>query len=379
MLDTLTFGQSLCSKGYRFYTGVPCSYLKDLINYASNHHEYLPAANEGDAVALAAGAELGGRKTVVLLQNSGFGNAVSPLSSLTKVFDIPIFLMMGWRGAPEFKDEPQHLLMGEITPALLDLLGIAWAILSDVAKEAEKQLELAVQAHSEGQSFCLLIRKEIFSPVELNRVQKLNPPQIKLTDTHDDSASLDRFNVMRSIVQGIGQNTAYLATTGYTSRELHRLGDRDNYFYMVGSMGCLGSLALGVAISQPELSVVAFDGDGALLMRMGALSTIGYRQPPCLLHVVFDNGCYESTGSQPTLARACSIPHLALASGYSRVCSLSTEESVLREVQAWLMKPQLTLIHILIKTGTLADLGRPRRSPNEVGRDFSKFIRSWKP
>ena len=267
---------SPCSAlGYDFFTGTPCSYLKPLLNYVIDNKaiNFVGATNEGDAVAIASGVVLAGGKGVVMFQNSGLGNAVNPLTSLTDTFRIPLLLIIAHRGEPGGSaDEPQHKLMGAITISMLDTMGIKWERFPARAGDIEAALIRAdYYIETQGRPFAFVMEK---NDVELYEVQAgkdrgTNPFDCSLKERfdlpYDKRAS--REDALREIQSVSGPKSAVVATTGFTGRELYFLDDRDNQLYMVGSMGCALPLGLGIAISKPEIKVFVIDGDGALLMR----------------------------------------------------------------------------------------------------------------
>jgi len=252
MLNTHELGQYLKNLGFNFYSGVPCSFLKDLINYAINECNYVMAANEGDAIAICSGASLGGSKSVALMQNSGLTNAVSPLTSLNYIFRLPILGFVSLRGEPGIPDEPQHELMGTITTQMLDLMKVKWEYLSENIDEARKQLETANNYIETNQTFFFVVRKDTFDKVPLKE-QKLHQTSniIKKIKMQDDQLPL-RWDVLEKLNQLKNNNTIQLATTGKTGRELYEIEDAANNLYMVGSLGCISSLGLGLALVKPE-------------------------------------------------------------------------------------------------------------------------------
>jgi len=266
--------------GFSLYTGVPCSYLKPFINFVIDDPDlcYVGAPNEGDAGAVAAGAELAGRRSVVMFQNSGFGNAVNPLTSLTHTFRIPVLIIVTWRGEPGgAADEPQHDLMGRITPDLLDLLGIPWAWFPVTEADIEPTLAQAVESMDAGRGpFALIMRKGSVAPCALRSTPTVPPPE-PATERATATATARRTDMLRAVQRSIAAADIVVATTGYTGRELYALADRPNQLYMVGSMGCAVSFGLGIALARPDRRVIVLDGDGALLMRLGALAMLGER------------------------------------------------------------------------------------------------------
>ncbi|HRX01080.1 MAG TPA: thiamine pyrophosphate-binding protein, partial [Cyclobacteriaceae bacterium] len=256
MLSTQAFGNELKKLGYDFYSGVPCSFLKYLINYAINECDYVMAANEGDAVAIASGAYLGGKKSVVLMQNSGLTNATSPLTSLNYTFQLPVLGFVSLRGEAGLGDEPQHELMGQITEKMLKLMKVKWAYLSDDMNEAKKQLKKADKLIAKKETFFFVVKKGTFDEVKL-KDQQLRTIQNKTKIKSSQKSELPtRRETLKTLVDLSESNTILLATTGKTGRELFDVADKPNHLYMVGSMGCISSLGLGLALEQPSKKVI---------------------------------------------------------------------------------------------------------------------------
>ncbi|AKG35037.1 phosphonopyruvate decarboxylase [Paenibacillus durus] len=374
MIPTGQFGAELHRLGFHFYTGVPCSYLKNLINYAINDCEYIGAANEGDAVAIAAGAYLGGKKPVVLMQNSGLGNAVSPLTSLLYPFRIPLLGFVSLRGEPGVPDEPQHELMGQITPQMLELMQVEWQYLSSEMAEAKQQLLQAVRVTEQNRPFFFVVRKGTFEPEELRSQTPLLAANQTVRVKHKRDQLPTRYEALSLLHAQRDSHTVYLATTGKTGRELYDIADHAGNFYMVGSMGCISSFGLGLALTQTKKDIVAIDGDGSLLMRMGALSTIGCYGPSNLLHILLDNNAHDSTGGQKTVSHNLDFVKIAAASGYAHsiyVHQLSELEAVLSE---WKEAKKLTFLHMRIAAGSKEPLGRPHIRPFEVKERLVEFL-----
>ncbi|MBN2693759.1 phosphonopyruvate decarboxylase [bacterium] len=364
MIDTQRFGSELKALGYDFYSGVPCSFLKDLINYAINECDYVMAANEGDALATCVGAQIAGRKSVVLMQNSGLGNAVSPLTSLNQVFKIPTLGFVSLRGQEGIPDEPQHQLMGLITDKMLETMRIEYRFLSDDYEEALKQLQEADSIINSGNSLFFIVRKGTFSKVSLNSDKKAP----KKENLHT------RGEMLEAVSSVADKESLYIATTGFTGRELYELGDKENNFYMVGSLGCTSSFALGVALAKPEKKVVVFDGDGAILMRMGNLAVNSAYKPANMLHILFDNNAHESTGGQFTVSGNVDYPKVASACGYQSVESVTDVDSLKKAVINAQERGGLTFIYVPISQGAPETLGRPKVTPPDVAKRFSALI-----
>lgn len=375
MIDTFKFGSELKRLGFELFAGIPCSLLKSLINHAVNRGFYIRAANEGDAIAIAAGAYLGGKKGVVLMQNSGLANAISPLVSLNHIFRIPVLGFVSLRGEEGGRDEPQHELMGKITAKLLDDMGIAWEFLSTDTAQAGAQLEDAQDMIKDGKSFFFVVRKETFAdePLREGNIAKSHNCDVSVKEGAD--AYPPRQEALKGLVDIIGDNAAILTTTGYTSRELYEIKDAPNHFYMVGSMGCVSSIGLGLSLARPRKRVVVCDGDGALLMRLGALATNGYYAPSNMLHILFDNHCHSSTGGQRTVSENVDFIALAKACGYSRSRYAHTVADMVKFIREWSAEPKLTFLYLRVNAGAAGHLGRPKIKPHEATKRFMDYLK----
>ena len=376
MLSTQQFGSELKKLGYDFYSGVPCSFLKNLINYAINECDYIMAANEGDAVAIASGAYLGGKKSVVLMQNSGLTNATSPLTSLNFSFKLPVLGFVSLRGEPGLQDEPQHELMGQITEKLLKLMQVKWDYLEIDFALAKKQLRKADRYIAKGETFFFVVKKDTFDEVKL-KDQSLKTLQNKIKARSSQKSELPtRRETLKVLTDLSEKDTVLLATTGKTGRELFEVADKDNHLYMVGSMGCISSLGLGLALARPDKKVIAIDGDGAAIMRLGALTTNGYYQPANLLHLLLDNNTHDSTGGQATVSHNVDFVDQAAAVCYPISMSVNGLDELTKAVIKWKMHGGLTFIHLKIAKGSTKELGRPSIKPHEVKERLMKFIQS---
>jgi len=377
MIKAEDFVQIATEKGFGLYAGVPCSFLKPFINYVidSPDIQYVGAANEGEAVAIAAGAKLAGTHSVAMFQNSGLGNAVNPLTSLHQIFKIPILLIVTWRGEPEGAyDEPQHKLMGAITPQLLELMHIPWAYFPTETRQIESSLNQAVKFMDEHKKpYALIMKKGSVEPVSLNASMGLKLPPTILEPSHTFEEIRNSRKDILQVIQAASQPTdILLATTGYNGRELYALEDRKNQFYMVGSMGCISSIGLGIALVQPTKRVIVIDGDGAMLMRMSALAIIGYERPSNFLHILLDNQCHESTGGQDTVSHSIDFSSIAVACGYETVERVNTPQEVQTYIES--TTKQLTFLHVKTKPGIPDKLPRPKISPPEVAQRLQQFI-----
>jgi phosphonopyruvate decarboxylase len=378
MIGSEFFLQQAQEAGFRLFSGVPCSYLNPLINgtISSPGLRYVAAANEGDAVAVASGAELAGRRGVALFQNSGLGNAVNPLTSLNATFRIPVLLIATWRGEPGGgPDEPQHELMGRVTPELFDVLRVRWEFFPDTEAAVGPALRRAVQHMEEERlPYALLMKKGAVADQALRQTEAPRPPAGPPPDRPAWPARRPtRREVLGRVQAAARPADAVLATTGYTGRELYALGDRPNQLYLVGSMGCVASLGLGLALAQPRRRVVVLDGDGAALMRLGALATIGRQRPSNLVHVLLDNEVYDSTGGQATVSHATDLAAVAWACGYPRVLRAGSPDEVADAQGA--AGEGLTFVHVKIRTEELLKLPRPTVTPPQVAARFRAWLR----
>jgi phosphonopyruvate decarboxylase len=359
--------------GYQWYAGVPCSFLTPFINCVIRGERltYVSSANEGDAVAAAAGVALGGRRAVAMMQNSGLGNAVSPLTSLTYVFRIPVLLIVTWRGAPDLSDEPQHELTGRITGTLLEIMGVPWEYFPVEAEQIVPVLKRAEDyMEHEQRPYALIMRKGSVAPYALDRPGAPGQERSRLSYANF-SVPLERTypsrtEALRRIVELTSPpGTVVIATTGYTGRELFALADRPNHLYVVGSMGCASSLGLGLSMARPDLRIVVIDGDGAALMRMGNFATIGAYGGSNLIHIVLDNEVHDSTGGQATVSGRISFARLADACGYATII----EGDDLALLNVLLTGPSdrgPSFGHLKIRSGTSKGLPRPTLTPPQV-------------
>ena len=375
MIEAASFIEAARQRGFALYTGVPCSYLKPFINYCidSDALRYIGAANEGDAVAIAAGAALGGLRSVAMFQNSGLGNAVSPLTSLTETFRLPILLIVTLRGEPGgAPDEPQHAMMGHITPSLLELMNVRWEYFPDEADKVCEALERATDhMKTEGRPYAFVMRKGSVAPWSLSTRPHAQAPTA--SPAPRASAQCRRREMLASLQTGVRADDIVIASTGVAGRELYALDDRANQLYMVGSMGCAISLGFGLAVACPDRRVIVIDGDGAALMRLGALCTVGAEKPPNLVHVLFDNRMHESTGGQATVSGSVDLPAIAAASGYASVSCVASPDALQSALES--ASPGPVFIEVPILPGVADDLPRPEISPAQVAARLREWLR----
>jgi len=372
-----TFLQEAKSNGFDFFTGVPCSFLTPLINGVLNDADttYVAAASEGEAIAIAAGAWLCGRGTAVMFQNSGLGNAVNPLTSLNFPFRIPTLIICTWRAGPGLEDEPQHELMGQITPDLFELMQIPYNLFPNKNDLVPARLlDAKTQIDESNLPSAFIMQKGDVSNQKLNPAAK--PPSLAIgakSDLRKNEQLHGRYETLETLVSIAPENAGIIATTGKSGRELFTIADRRQHLYQVGSMGCAAGMGLGVALNTKK-PIIVIDGDGALMMKMGTLTTIGAYSPKNLVHVVLDNETYDSTGGQPTVSRGVDFAAAAVASGYRHGVQVDDVTSFKQAVLKALNDNGPTLIHMKISAGSISNLGRPTISPPEVARRFKAFL-----
>lgn len=367
------FIDAMTARGFGPWLGVPCSFLRPFIDYVIDRDDldYVASTNEGEALAMAVGAQLAGRQPVVMLQNSGLGNLVNPLASLTYPFRTPVLLIITLRGDPELHDEPQHELMGRTTRDLLDLLEVEneWFPANDV--EVEPRVDHALARMREtGLPFAFILRKNVVDGYDAR--PRTDPPPRPRGVLHPAAVSgdkLSRRDAVALLADVAGDGSAIVATTGKTGRELFEFRDRATHFYVVGSMGCASSIGLGVARYQ-DAPVMVLDGDGAALMRLEALAGIGHAAPRRLIHVILDNQSYDSTGGQATISASVNFPGIAIACGYASACSATGAEAMRAAVLRAQGAPGPHLIHVPVGPGAAAGLGRPDVAPRDVAARF---------
>lgn len=360
-------------EGVSFFTGVPDSLLKDICAYITDSvkgNRHIIAANEGASIALAAGHFLAtGELSLVYLQNSGLGNAVNPLLSLADpdVYSIPMILLIGWRGEPGLKDEPQHIKQGRVMLPLLDAMGLPHAVLDRELPRATSQIKEACTVARDRQTpYALVVRAGTFDAYKL-RNDLPNPYR----HTREEAIKL--------VLDQVEEHAAIVSTTGKASRELFEYrarvgGSHAQDFLTVGSMGHCSQIALGLSLRQPNRPVYCLDGDGALLMHMGSLGVIGAHAGPNYKHIVINNGAHESVGGQPTVAFSLDIPAIARACGYRHAVRASTPEES-KEAMARLVEVQgPALLEIRVRKGARAELGRPTKSPLENRNELMRWL-----
>jgi phosphonopyruvate decarboxylase len=381
MISASSFVDHLNGLGYSQYAGVPCSFLTSLINHVIDDRalDYVGATSEGEAVGITFGAFLAGRKTVTMCQNSGLGNMVNPLTSLNYPFRVPTLLIVTWRGQPQVKDEPQHEQMGRIIHRLLETLEIPW--LPFPASEAEIGKTMAQAEESMEQRkrpFALIVQKGSVAPHPLSSRHR---PELVETDLRQnllakENQRLTRTAAIELILDALAGDEAIIATTGKTGRELFEISDRANHLYVVGGMGTASAIGFGVAHALPRQPVVVIDGDGAALMKLGVLATIGFYQPSNLLHIILDNEAHDSTGGQQTASAVVRFAAIAAAANYRSAFAVDRSEEIREAVRLLRHRRGPSLLRVKIQPGSPEKLGRPTMKPHEVKDRFSQFLSS---
>jgi phosphonopyruvate decarboxylase len=370
--------EDLLALGVTCATGVPCSWLAPLTTeaLAGGRLPYVPAASEGEAIGVAAGSWLGGRLAAVLIQNSGLGNAVNPLTSLAATYELPMLLLVSHRGRVE-GDAPQHRLMGAITEPLLELMQIPTRVLPDEPAAAREVLAAAVaDATTNLRPAAVIVPRGTVAPARHADPLPAKSARPVTVEAQGDPAPVapTRAEALAALAGALRADDLVISTTGMASRELAAVGDRDASFPMMGSMGCASAVALGVALAAPARRVVVVDGDGALLMKAGALATIGAQRPGGLLHVVLDNGCYESTGGQPSASASVDFAALAAACGYGRALTLGGAGDLARLVRGFGVGEGPAFATLSVQPGREPGTPRVPRTPQAIRDGFREAV-----
>lgn len=375
MVHPKQFVESLRRNGISFFTGVPDSLLKDLLSFITHtvsKEDHITAANEGGAIGIAAGYHLAtGKSAAVYMQNSGLGNATNPLASLAdkEVYAIPMVLIIGWRGEPGIPDEPQHVKQGKITEKLLHVLDVPYAVLSAETSEKEREAEivrLSTLARTEGKPCALLVKSGTFETY---------PSPTRVTK----AGSLGREEAIGMVLDSLKGSDIVVSTTGKISRELYeerkKRGEQSGRdFLTVGSMGHASQIALGIAHQKKNRQVYCLDGDGATIMHMGGLATVGWIAPANLTHIVLNNRAHESVGGQASAAGAIDMPGVAKSCGYAFVSTASTKEELVRALTVLAGQHGPAFLEINVNLESRKDLGRPKETPVENKKKFMDFV-----
>lgn len=373
MINVKEFYDILKKNEIEFFTGVPDSLLKYFCAYVQDNatkEKHIIAANEGNSIGLATGYHLAtGKIGLVYLQNSGQGNIINPLTSLTdpEVYSIPMLILIGWRGEPGRRDEPQHVKQGKITLELLNTLGIPYQILPESIDVAETIIKKAIESMKvRSAPYALIVKKGTFEEYKLKSKIKIN-------------FNFSREESLRLVLDNLNSQEVIVSTTGKTSREIFEyreaLGQshkRD--FLTVGSMGHSSQIALGISLSKSKKQVYCIDGDGAIIMHMGTLSTIGQYAQKNFKHIIINNGSHDSVGGQPTAGFDIDIPAIARSNGYTTAFTAKTKEEIKEKINQLKTTEGPALLEIKVNKGARKDLGRPTSSPIKNKEDFKRFL-----
>ncbi len=367
------FLEAIHKRGIDKIAGVPDSTLKqfcDELQFRGDVFSHDVTANEGAAVGIAVGSYLGsGKPACVYMQNSGLGNIVNPLTSLahTDVYGIPMLYVIGWRGEPGVKDEPQHVFMGKVTCSMLEVLDVAYSVIDKhtTTEELEGILDQAWAAFSQNRQYAIVVKKGTFAPDREH--------------IWGNGHELNREEALGTILECLPKDACIVSTTGKISRELYeqsdaRFGNHDNLFMSVGGMGHASMIALGVAGAQKDRKIICVDGDGATLMHMGSLAFMASQAPKNLYHIVINNQAHESVGAMPTGCMDIPIAEVARTVGYKYATRITTMEQ-LREIGDVIAEKQgPCLFEVMVGLDSRADLGRPKESARENKESFMKYL-----
>lgn len=374
MIRPSFFYDLLIKNGTDFFAGVPDSLLKNFCAYVTDNapaEKHIISANEGSATGLATGYHLAtGKIPMIYMQNSGEGNMVNPLLSIADpdVYSIPMLIVIGWRGEPGVHDEPQHVKQGKVTCDLLDAMKVPYEVLSDNEADLPAQFEKAYKYIKENNAqYAFVIRKGTFD-------------EYKLVNNIPVDGKMSREEAIEKIMLGADDKTAFISTTGMISRELYELRDKhgqnhDRDFLTVGGMGHASQIALGVALQKKDRQIYCLDGDGASIMQMGGMATIGSRKPSNYVHFVLNNGAHDSVGGQPTVGRQIDLCVIAEGCGYENVVKVETPEELDAVLNDSETKEKLTFVEVLVKKGARKDLGRPKSTPQENKKALMEFLK----
>ena len=374
MISPKFFIDKLEENNINFFTGVPDSLLKNICAYIEDNKDEnhnIIAANEGAAMGLATGHYLAtGEIPVVYMQNSGEGNIINPLASLTdkEVYNIPILLIIGWRGRPGVHDEPQHAKQGKVTIPLLETMGINYAILSKDENEFANQLNDAIKYMTKTkESFTFVVEKNTFKDYKLQNNQQY------------ENLEMSREEAIQTVTESLNETDVIVSTTGMISRELfeYRADNNQSHekdFLTVGSMGHASQIALGIALEKPNHKIYCFDGDGAAIMHMGSMAIIGNKHPENYVHIIFNNGAHDSVGGQPTVGLQIDFPEIAKALNYKKVFSIKDKKSLQDLLIKLKGEKGPIMLEIQVRKGNRKNLGRPTTTPIQNKEALMKFL-----
>ena len=374
MIRPSYFYDLLLKNGTDFFAGVPDSLLKNFCAYVTDNapaEKHIISANEGSATGLACGYHFAtGRIPMIYMQNSGEGNMVNPLMSIADpdVYSVPMLLVIGWRGEPGVHDEPQHVKQGKVTCTLLDAMQVPYEILSENEEDLPAQFEKAYKYIKENNAqYAFVIRKGTFDEYKLQKNEAVN-------------GNMSREEAIEKIMLSAAPSTAFVSTTGMASRELYELRDKhgmshEKDFLTVGGMGHASQIALTIAMNKKDRQVYCIDGDGAAIMQMGGMATIGSRKPNNYVHFILNNGAHDSVGGQPTVGRQIDLCAIARGCGYENVVKAETPEALEAVLKDKKTKEMLTFVEVIVTKGARKDLGRPKSTPIENKKALMSFLK----
>jgi phosphonopyruvate decarboxylase len=367
-------------QGFDFFAGVPCSLIEDVIATLEAHPRlpYVAVPREDVAVGMAAGAWFAGRRPAVLMQNSGLGTSLNALASLSLMYGLPALLVVTWRGH-RGKDAPEHILTGEISPRLLELLRIPYRVLAADTLEADLAWAVETMDHL-MQPVALLVPPGVVETGKAGhgaRHDAAKPAHAAARAAANLPSALrpriSRLDAIAAARKALGHEPAIHAN-GYMCRESFSLGDRPENFYMIGSMGLASAIGLGLALTDSRPPTVVLDGDGNLLMNLGILPLVGALRPPRFVHVVFDNEVYGSTGSQRTITAETRLDRMADAAGYRTATAVTEEDALTEAVRRALDSdgPHFVLAKV---TAEEASVPRIPYTPHQLRDRFRAIVR----
>lgn len=373
MIRPSFFYDLLIKNGTDFFAGVPDSLLKNFCAYITDTapaEKHIISANEGSATALACGYHFAtGKIPLIYMQNSGEGNMVNPMLSIADkdVYSVPMLIVIGWRGEPGVHDEPQHVKQGKVTCDLLDAMKIPFEVLSENEDDLPAQFEKAYKYIKDNNAqYAFVIRKGTFD-------------EYKLQNNIPVEGKMSREEAIEKIILNADSSTAFVSTTGMASRELYELRDKYNQghekdFLTVGGMGHASQIALSIAMQKKDRQIYCIDGDGASIMQMGGMATIGSRKPSNYVHFVLNNGAHDSVGGQPTVGRQIDLCAIAAGCGYENVVKVETPEELEAVLRDYETKDKLTFVEVMVTKGARKDLGRPKSTPVENKEALMSFL-----
>ena len=373
MIRPSFFYDLLIKNGTDFFAGVPDSLLKNFCAYITDTapaEKHIISANEGSATALACGYHFAtGKIPLIYMQNSGEGNMVNPMLSIADkdVYSVPMLIVIGWRGEPGVHDEPQHVKQGKVTCDLLDAMKIPYEIVSENEDDLPAQFEKAYKYIKDNNAqYAFVIRKGTFD-------------EYKLQNNIPVEGKMSREEAIEKIILNADSSTAFVSTTGMASRELYELRDKYNQghekdFLTVGGMGHASQIALSIAMQKKDRQIYCIDGDGASIMQMGGMATIGSRKPSNYVHFVLNNGAHDSVGGQPTVGRQIDLCAIAAGCGYENVVKVETPEELEAVLRDYETKDKLTFVEVMVTKGARKDLGRPKSTPVENKEALMSFL-----